>query len=122
MRKAKKKKRLSEGTPGQKFVARLVGKRQKRDFSKPMLDFLDEISSFSDGFREQLEFEKEFAKRDLPKLDAKPARDVLALTPYVKIVEDDKGDKYAVCSSSGQRDCRPCDTCMGYGLIYDRDP
>ena len=122
MRKAKKKKRLSEGTPGQKFVARLVEKREKRDFSKPMLDFLDEIGSFSDGFREQLEFEKEFASRDLPALDVKPAREVMDLTPYVKIVEDDKGDRYAACYNCGHVYCRADENFKLYALIYDRDP
>ncbi len=122
LRAAKKETRLTEGTPGQKFIAQLVEKRERRDFPPPMLDFLDEISSFSGGFREQMEFEREFAKRELPALSVRPVKDVLEITPYIKIVEDAKGGKYAVCSSCGHVYCGAEENFKLYALIHDRDP
>jgi acetone carboxylase gamma subunit len=121
LREAKKKERLSQGIPGQEFVADLVEKREKRDFSGPTLAFFDELMAFAPGLKDQLEFEKEFSKRDLPKLDVDSTRDVVALTPYVKIVEDDKGEKFAVCSQCGHAYCKADENFKLHALIYDRN-
>ncbi|MBW2143479.1 MAG: acetone carboxylase subunit gamma, partial [Deltaproteobacteria bacterium] len=50
-----------------------------------------------------------------------PVKDVVELTPYIKIVEDNKGDKYAVCSQCGHVYCKADENFKLYALISDRD-
>ena len=49
-------------------------------------------------------------------------KDILDVTPYVKIVEDDKGEKISVCSQCGQRYGRAEENYKLYCLVYERDP
>jgi N-methylhydantoinase B/oxoprolinase/acetone carboxylase alpha subunit len=121
LREAKKKERLSQGIPGQEFIAKLVERREKRDFPGPTLAFFDELMAFSPSLKDQLDFEKAFSERDLPKLDVNPVKDIVELTPYVKIVEDEKGDKYAVCSQCGHVHCKADENFKLHALISDRD-
>jgi N-methylhydantoinase B len=123
MRQNKIKDRLKQGIPGDTFLKTLVARREKREFSQPVLEFLDEIISFSPAFKEQTEREKKLAHskfKPLGKVQAK--RKIMDLTPYVKIIEDDKGRKIAACSKCDFAYSDVSKDYKLYCLIYERDP
>jgi hypothetical protein len=123
MRQSRIKARLSQGIPGGRYLTMLVKKRERREFSPPVLEFLDQIESFSPAFREQVEREKKLADgefKPLGKVQAK--RKIMDLTPYVKIIEDDKGRKIAACSKCDFAYSDVSEDYKLYCLIYERDP
>ena len=122
LRDARKKERLAKGEKGQDFVARQVKRRKERDLPIPVLQLLDEVSSFSEGFLRELEFEEAFAKKDMSAPDIKPVKDCLELTPYIKVVEDEKGEQYCVCSRCNHVYAGAEENFKLYALISDRDP
>ena len=48
--------------------------------------------------------------------------DILDLTPYVKVVEDQEGRKTSVCRKCGFAFCEAKDNFKLSCLVYDRDP
>ena len=123
MREARKKERLEKGVPGRQYVARLVERREKRDFPMPMLNCFDELSSFSSGFVAELQFEKEFAQKKFTEPSmSEPVKEIFKVTPYINIVEDKQGKKYARCSHCGHVYCKADENFKLYALIYDNDP
>jgi hypothetical protein len=123
LRKQRKQERLRQGKPGQEYLRELVEQRNKRALPKPALDFLDEITGFSPAFRDQLEREKELAARGFsPLVKVGVKKEIMDLTPYVKIVEDEQGKKVAVCSRCGFAYCEAREDYKLYCLIHERDP
>jgi acetone carboxylase gamma subunit len=123
LRRGKRKERLERGVPGGEFLKSLVERREKREFPKPVLDFFDELVSFSSEFRQQLETEKKFEFRKLkPLVKVEVNKEIMDLTPYVKIVEDSGGRKITVCSKCGFAYSEAKNDFKLFSLIYERDP
>lgn len=123
MRQERRKERLIRGIPGGEFIKSLVAKREKRELPQPVLDFLDELLSFSPPFREQIEAEKKLAFKELkPLVKAEVKREIMNPTPYIKIIEDLEGRRVAVCSKCGFAYCEAKEDFKLYALIYERDP
>ena len=98
-------------------------KREKRELPSPTLDFLDEIKPFSPAFRGQLDTEKGLLSRPLsPLVKVTVKNEIMDLTPYVKIVEDDQGRKIALCSKCNFAYCDAREDYKLFCLIYERDP
>jgi acetone carboxylase gamma subunit len=49
-------------------------------------------------------------------------KEILKLTPYVNITEDEEGKKMAECSRCGYVYCDPKENYKLYCLVYGRDP
>lgn len=62
MREDRKKERLKEGIPAKEYIKTIVKKRRERDLPPFVLDFLDEMASFCEDFKNQLEFEEKLAE------------------------------------------------------------
>ena len=101
----------------------MVEKRKKKEFPAPAQELLDETADFSPAFREQLEAEEKLAQKELKPLKEVKVKELLfKLTPYVNIVEDEKGRKVAVCSKCGFAYCDAAEDHKLYCLVYERDP
>jgi N-methylhydantoinase B/oxoprolinase/acetone carboxylase alpha subunit len=123
MREEKRKQRLSHGIPAGNYLKALVEKRKKREFSQIALNFMDETVTFSPAYQEQLENEEKLSQKELkPLVKVKVIREILDLTPYVKIVEDENRRKVSVCSVCGFAYCEAQENYKLYTLIYERDP
>ena len=123
LRRERRRERLRQGRPGQEFLRELVAQRNKRELPRPALDFLDEITGFSPAFREQLVREGELAERGFsPLVKINVAKEIMDLTPYVKIVADEKGMLVATCSRCGFAYCEAREDYKLYCLIHERDP
>lgn len=123
MRNARRKERLKQGTPGLDYVRRMVETRKNRDLPAPVLRFYDEMLEFCEGFRKEIALEESFAAADA-KTPEKPlnSSNGMPITPYVKIVEGEKGGNVAVCAECGHAFCDASENFKLYCLIYDRDP
>ena len=118
-----RKTRLERGVPGKEYLKSMVEKREKRDLPQVVLSYLDEISSFCTDFNDQLEAEKNLLNKALkPLVEVKAVKEILSLTPYVKLVEDERGGKVAVCRECGFAFCEASENHKLYCLIYDHDP
>ncbi len=123
LRAQKRKERLRQGVPAKEYLAEMVARRKRRELPKEVLEFLDETTSFCPGFREQTEAEEMLPKRELYALkEVNVQRLLFPLTPYVNIVEDDKGKAVAVCQRCGFAYCEARENFKLYCLVYDRDP
>ncbi len=123
LRQERRRERLTQGKPGRVFLAELVRKREKRELPPPVLTFLDETAAFSPAFAAQLEREKRLLGETLEPLgQIQVTREIMALTPYVKIIADDQGRTVAACSKCGFAYCEARDDYKLYALIYERDP
>lgn len=101
----------------------MIERRKKRELPPVTLEFLDETTRFSPAFREQIEAEERLIEKDLmPLKEVRVKRELFKLTPYVKIVEDERGNKVTVCSQCGFGYCNAQENFKLYCLIYDRDP
>jgi len=124
MRKAKRKERLTQGKPAKEFLKELVTKREKRDLPGTVLQLFDDLIPYSKGFIAELEFEKKFVLSP-PSDGKKPTgktEEFLSLTPYIKIVKDERGEKFSVCSSCGHSYGDAKENYKLYCLVYERDP
>lgn len=123
MRQERRKERLTKGVPGGEFLRALAGRREKREFSQPVLEFFDEIRSFSPAFQKRVEREEELSLTEFePLVSVEAKREIMDLTPYVKIVEDREGRKICLCSKCGFAYCKAEEDYKLYCLIYERDP
>jgi len=123
LRKARRKERLEHGIPGQAFVKRLLARREKREFSEPVLAFLDEISAFSPAFNVQIEKERKFAQKEIgPPAKIKSKNKIMDFTPYIEVVADDQGKYFTVCSRCEFVYAEATEDYKLYALIYERDP
>jgi len=124
IREARREERLAKGIPAGQYIKEMVEKRKKRELPEVVLNLFDEMVPYSEGLRRELKFEEELAvdgkgERAMPGGNVK---DFLDLTPYVKVVEDEKGKKFAVCSIC---EYVYCDASRNYKidcLVYDRGP
>ena len=88
-----------------------------------VLEFLDETTAFSPAFKHQLEIEGQLASREWKPIEKiEVNRELFDLTPYIKIVEDTKNTKIAICSTCGFAFCDAKDDYKLYSLVYERDP
>lgn len=123
MRQEKREERLKQGIPAKEYVRMMIERRKKRELPQVTLEFLDETMRFSPAFRAQIEAEERLIEKDLiPLKKVKVKRELFKLTPYVKIVEDERGNKVAVCNQCGFGYCDVQENFKLYCLIYDRDP
>jgi N-methylhydantoinase B/oxoprolinase/acetone carboxylase alpha subunit/acetone carboxylase gamma subunit len=123
MREEKRKERLKQGIPGRDYLKSMVEKRKKRELPKVALDFLDETLGFCPEYKEQLEAEEKMLKMDLKPIGkVKSRKDILYLSPYIKIVEDEKGRKVVACRTCGFGYCDASENFKLYCLVYERDP
>lgn len=123
MRRERKEKRRSQGIPGGEFVKSLVRKRDKREFSEPVLEFFDELLAFSPEFQQQVDKEKKLSFADIkPLTNVAVKNEIMDLTPYIKIIEDQQKTKVTVCSKCGFAFCEASEDYKLYCLIYERDP
>ena len=53
---------------------------------------------------------------------SEPVKEIFKITPYINIVEDKEGEKYAACSHCGHVYCKADENFKLYALIYDSDP
>ena len=101
----------------------MVEKRKKRQFNEIALNFMDETTDFSPVYKSQLEDEEELAQKNIKPIGKiKVTRDILKLTPYITIVEDDQKRNLAVCSVCGFAYCEASENYKHYSLVYERDP
>jgi N-methylhydantoinase B/oxoprolinase/acetone carboxylase alpha subunit len=123
MRDEKRKQRLSQGIPADDYLKAIVEKRAKRQLSQVALEFMDETVAFSPNYQKQLENEEKLSQKELkPLVKVEGIREVLDLTPYIKIVEDKNKKKVSVCSVCGFAYCEAHENYKLYSLIYERDP
>jgi hypothetical protein len=124
MRKERREERLNKGLKAKEYLKVMIEKRNNRDLPQPVLEFFDEIISFSPGFRKELEFEAEFCDRpdnETPP-PIQPEVRLFDLTPYLKVVEAENQSKVVVCRECGHVYCEATENYKLYCLIYDRDP
>ena len=102
----------------------MVTKRKNRELPEPVLAFLDEIIPFSPGFRKELTLEEEFSSKpdSVIPTPVKPEKEIVTLTPYLKVVKAEGEKKVIVCSECGHLYCEAHENFKWYALIYDRDP
>ena len=62
LRDGKRRERIAKGIPAKKFVKTMVKRRQERDLPGVVLNYLDEMSGFSEDFKSQLKFEETIAQ------------------------------------------------------------
>lgn len=123
LRGEKKKQRLSQGIPAQELIKKMVMKRKNRDLPQVVLTYLDETSNFCSLFREELDFEERLLERKLEPLRETKAKQLVGeLTLYVNIIENENGDKVAVCSKCGFAYCDASENFKLYCLVYERSP
>lgn len=123
LRAERRKERFEQGIPGIKYLDQLIKARENKQLSSLILDFLDETERFCPAFGKELAREKEMVAHGLKSVgEVKVSQKLLSLTPYVDIVEDNKGHKLAICSQCGFVYCEANDNFKLYCLIYDRDP
>jgi N-methylhydantoinase B/oxoprolinase/acetone carboxylase alpha subunit len=123
MRQSRIKERISKGIPAKQYVQQMVKKRKDRKLPQVVLEFLDEMTNYSKDFVESLKFEEKFAESQDESMDnVTLKKDVIDLSPYIKIMEDDKGKKVSVCSKCSYIYCDAQENFKLYSLIYDRDP
>lgn len=118
------KERLQKGIPGKEFLKRLVERREKGDLPKVAIDFIKETRDFCPAYQKELEEEKRIAEaKDLTPIGkVSIKRTLFELTPYVNVVEDEKGRTILVCSKCGFAYCDEGENFKLYSLIYERDP
>lgn len=122
LREDKRRERLSQGIQASDYLKVIVERRRKRELGQVALDFMDETVAFSPAYREQLENEEQLSEKGLKPLGkVKVMRQVLSLTPYVKIVEDELKRKVAVCTVCGFAYCEAQENFKLYSLIFERD-
>ena len=123
MREEARKTRLSRGIPAKQYVKTMVEKREKRDFSEVVLEFLDETSGFLPPFQTELEKEEKFAREGADPIgEVKVKRECCELTPYVKVVEDETGRKVTMCGECGFGYGDADENFKLFSLIYERAP
>lgn len=122
LRAERRKERLAQGIPGITYLKQLVKKRENKELPDFILNFLEETKRFCPAFEKELVKEKETVAKGLKSAGGVKVREkILALTPYVDIVVDDKGRKIVICSQCGHAYCEANDNFKYYCLIYDRD-
>jgi N-methylhydantoinase B/oxoprolinase/acetone carboxylase alpha subunit len=123
LREERRKERLARGIPGGKYLQQLVELREKKRLPKFLLDYLDQTQKFCPSFGEELAREKKIAAQGIKPLGpVKVKSKLFALTPYVDVVEDEKGRKVEVCSKCGFGYCEAHDNFKLNCLVYDRSP
>jgi len=123
LRAERRKERLAKGIPGIQYLEWMVKVREEKKLPKLVRDYLDDTRNFCPSFGKELDREKEIVARGLKPLGPVKARARLfALTPYVDVVEDEKGRKVQVCSKCGHGYCEAHDNFKLGCLIYDRAP
>jgi N-methylhydantoinase B/oxoprolinase/acetone carboxylase alpha subunit len=123
LRTEKIKERLRQGMPGREFLKELVGRRERRDLPRVVLEYLDETAEFCPQFKEEMEAEKRFIQKEIePQGESRIEETLFELTPYVNIVKDDSGREIAVCSKCSFAYCDGNENFKLYCLIYERDP
>jgi len=123
LRDDKRKERLRHGVPAREYIRQIVKKREERDLSQPVLDFLDEQTGFCPLFIKQLEKEAVFLEDEKDSLEGFTiSRRLFKLTPYVDVAEDRDGRRVCVCSKCGHVYCEAGDDFKYFSLIYDRSP
>jgi len=123
LRAGRRRERLAKGIPGIQYLERLVKSREERKLSQFLLDYLEDTRKFCPSFGEELDREKEIVSRGIKSLGPVKAKTKLfALTPYVDVVEDEKGRKVQVCSKCGHGYCETHDNFKLSCLVYERVP
>ncbi|MDY7039031.1 MAG: hydantoinase B/oxoprolinase family protein, partial [Thermodesulfobacteriota bacterium] len=122
-REARRKERISQGVPGKEYIKDLVEKRKNRELPQPALDLIDETINFSPAFKKQLEEEEKLLQKELKPIGKiKMKKLIFKLTPHVNVVEDENGNKVAMCSHCDFAYCDAREDYKLYSLIYDRAP
>jgi N-methylhydantoinase B len=123
LRREKVEERLSRGVPGREFLRDLVGRRERRELPRVVLEYLDETAEFCPQFREEMEAEKRFVQGEVESQGEFRVEETLfELTPYVNIARDQGGKEKVVCSKCGFVYCERGENFKFYCLIYERDP
>ncbi|UCF56891.1 MAG: hypothetical protein JSW15_12645, partial [Deltaproteobacteria bacterium] len=122
LREERKKERLAKGVPGKEYVKAMVEKRKNKDLPEVVEAFLEEMTDFSEGFREELAFEEEFAASPDKKFPKEAREELFKLTPYVSALKTDSGKRVLACTECGHILCEAGENFKLYCLIYDRDP
>jgi N-methylhydantoinase B/oxoprolinase/acetone carboxylase alpha subunit/acetone carboxylase gamma subunit len=122
LRAGRKKERLQKGIPGIKYLENLVKTREQKQLPGFILNFLAETAKFCPAFEKEMAREKEIVAKGLKSPPDKIAasKKIVGITPYVDIVADKEGKKYAVCSQCGHVHCEANDNFKLHCLIYDR--
>jgi len=122
MRDARRNERLSQGIPARKYIKQMVERRKKRTLPGPALNFFDEMVEYSPGFVKELEFEEKLEGTEEKIETVVVKKDIMNLTPYVKIIETDQGRRLCFCSRCGHCYCDSSENFKLTCLIFDRDP
>jgi acetone carboxylase gamma subunit len=100
----------------------MVEKRKNNNLPEVVEAFFEEMTGFSEGFRNELAFEEEFAAsadREYPK---KTREEIFKLTPYINAMKADNGQEVLACTACGHVFCEAHENFKLFCLIYDRDP
>lgn len=123
LREERREERLNRGIPGREYLKKLVQQRKKRELPKEALEFLDETIAFSPAYKAQLEIEEKMLEKEFGPLGTvRAVKDVLNLSPYVKIVEDENRSKVIICRQCGFGYCDSAENFKLHCLVYERDP
>jgi N-methylhydantoinase B len=127
LREERRAERLRDGIAAVEYVRGLVDRRDRRDLPEPVLELIDELlaTDWSDGFRRQLDAERDVAAGSLgterPRLQGERER-LLMLTPDVEVVRDEHGVAATACVACGHVYGPPSENFKLYCLVHDRDP
>ncbi|MBW1850359.1 MAG: hydantoinase B/oxoprolinase family protein [Deltaproteobacteria bacterium] len=121
LREERKKDRLAKGIPGKEYIKGMVEKRKNNDLPEIVEAFFEEITGFSEGFRNELAFEEEFAAGPDKEYPTEAKEELFKLTPYVSVMKADNGQKVLVCAECGKVLCEANENFKLFCLIYDRD-
>ncbi len=122
LREERKKERLAKGVPGKEYIKAMVERRKNKDLPDIVKTFLEEMEDFSEGFRNELAFEEEFAAGPDKEYPKEAKNELFKLTPYVGVMKADDGQTVLACTECGHVLCEANENFKLFCLIYDRDP
>lgn len=126
-RERRNRERLARGRPAPEFLREVIRRRRERDLPAPVLEMFDELLQvpWAEGFRRELEYEEKIARGEiaLERLELRGTRSrVLDLTPYVRVVEDEEGQRATICTVCGTVHGDARENFKLFCLVYERDP